>query len=58
MRIPDSQSNDEDFDFTQDIPSLISLSTLEGYQIICVWFKKDKMRQLMIMRRGEQMSFW
>ena len=39
MRIPDSQSNEEDFDFTQDIPSLISLSILEGYQIICVRFK-------------------
>ena len=43
MRIPDSQSNDDDFDFTQDIPSLIRPSTLESDQIICVWFKKDKM---------------
>ena len=53
MRIPDSQSNDDDFDFTQDIASLISLSTLEGDQFICVLFKKDKMWQLMIMGKGE-----
>ena len=40
MRIPDSQSNDDDF--TQDIPSLISISTLEDDQMICVRFEKDK----------------